>query len=536
METTRREFLQRTGCGVMGLYAGAQLQTSAKADTRHAAALERPNILLLMTDQQRFDSLGCYGCKAVDTPHLDRLAKEGALFEHCYAPNPICTPTRASLMTGKHLPGHGVYKLHDILPDDQVMFSKRLQELGYETALVGKLHVSGLWHEAEQRHPNDGFEHYHWCVDPGLNFDSPFNAYAGWVRQKDLVFYQRLTAEGKTLRHFPSHLHNTRWAVDTVLELMESRDRARPFFTLMSLFDPHDPYFDYPKEAVRQVRTEQIPAAQPLPDDSAIPAGVQQELDKSAVIKQSATFHEPVSELRKGYYASIAFLDQEIGRVLDYLDESGLAESTLVIFVSDHGDMLFDRGLFSKGAYFYDPSIRVPLLMRFPLRVPAGRRISDPVQVHDLAATIMAAAGVQGSQIGQWMPDSQNLLAPLAGNAAFREYAVCLFRNTGYGPGGKYFDPPVHASMLRDNRYKLVVYHTTEAAGLMEGELFDMQADPLETRNLWTSQTHQSTRQRLLGQLLDWIVRQEIAHLGTRGGERFRTQSINYYGDKKGDS
>jgi arylsulfatase A-like enzyme len=102
------------------------------------------------------------------------------------------------MLTGKPVPGHGVYKLHDILPKDERLLPHWLQALGYETSLVGKLHVSGLWHEAEQRHPNDGFEHYHWCIDPGLNFDSPLNAYARWVERKDPVFYERLKKEGST--------------------------------------------------------------------------------------------------------------------------------------------------------------------------------------------------------------------------------------------------------------------------------------------------------------------------------------------------
>ena len=103
--------------------------------------ITQPNILLLMTDQQRYDSLGCYGAHWVQTPNLDRLAEEGVLFENCYVNNTICTPSRASLLTGKHLPGHGVYKLHDILPKDEILFTKRLQQAGYRTALFGKLHV-----------------------------------------------------------------------------------------------------------------------------------------------------------------------------------------------------------------------------------------------------------------------------------------------------------------------------------------------------------------------------------------------------------
>ena len=129
----------------------------------------RPNISqhpAIMSDQQRWDTLGCYGCRAIPTPALDGLAAGGVLFERCYVNATICTPSRACMLTGKPLPGHGVYRLHDTLPDDQVLLPAHLTGLGYQTALVGKLHVSGRVVEAERRHPHDGFERYEWCIDP----------------------------------------------------------------------------------------------------------------------------------------------------------------------------------------------------------------------------------------------------------------------------------------------------------------------------------------------------------------------------------
>jgi arylsulfatase A-like enzyme len=120
----------------------------------------QPNILLIMTDQQRFDSLGCYGCDAVNTPNLDRLAAEGVLFENCVVANPVCTPSRASIWTGKDLPGHGVMRLYDNLHEDEVLFPVHLQQLGYRTGLFGKLHVSSMLAESRGRHPHDGFDAY----------------------------------------------------------------------------------------------------------------------------------------------------------------------------------------------------------------------------------------------------------------------------------------------------------------------------------------------------------------------------------------
>ena len=141
------------------------------------------NILLILTDQQRWDSLGCYGTAGVHTPNLDALAAAGMRYDRCYNNATLCTPSRATLWTGKHMPGHGVHALHDCLPEDEELFPKRLQEAGYETALFGKLHVSGHTREAERRHPNDGFDVYEWAPDPSgpWGFD---NAYLQWLEQR----------------------------------------------------------------------------------------------------------------------------------------------------------------------------------------------------------------------------------------------------------------------------------------------------------------------------------------------------------------
>jgi len=187
-----------------------------------AKATKQPNILLLMTDQQRYDSLGCYGAEWLKTPNLDRLAAEGVVFDNCYATNPICTPSRASMFTGKHLPGHGVYKLHDILPENEVCFTKWLQERGYHTALFGKMHVSGRIYEEARRHPNDGFDVYEWCMEAMLALDSPLNGYAPWLKRRDPQFHERLKREGRNLLHHPRELHLTHWAAERTIEYIKN--------------------------------------------------------------------------------------------------------------------------------------------------------------------------------------------------------------------------------------------------------------------------------------------------------------------------
>ena len=200
-----------------------------------------------MSDQQRWDTLGCYGCTAIPTPALDGLASDGVVFERCYVNVPICTPSRACMLTGRLPAGHGVYGIHDTLPADQVLVPEHLARLGYETALVGKLHVSGRAVECVERHPHGGFERYEWSIDPQVHLDSPFNAHAAWLREHHREFLSRLLTGSQD--HHPEQAHFSAWAAERAVAFLEERDPARPFFLNVSLFDPHGRYFDYPLAA-----------------------------------------------------------------------------------------------------------------------------------------------------------------------------------------------------------------------------------------------------------------------------------------------
>ena len=461
-----------------------------------------------MTDQQRYDSLGCYGFRGVRTPNLDRMAAEGVVFENCYVNNPICTPSRASLFTGKHLPGHGVHRLYDILPDTEVLFSHRLREAGYRTALFGKLHVSAFRHEIDHRHPNDGFEVFESCHEPSLLLDHVNNAYGRWLAATDPVFFKRLLAEGRNLRHVPREVHMTHWAAQRTIDFIQERRRSEPFFCMMSLFDPHNPYTDYPKEMEVHLNPAQIPGPVGLGGDmSERPEAHRREHAHGYC---PFTRHSPddLRDVRTGYFASIALIDLEVGRVLSALDESGLAGDTLVIFASDHGDMLGDHQLMVKGAFFYDPCVRVPLIMRWPARMPAGRRIEALVQLHDLAATILAAGGVEPDFLADVIPCARDLAPLTVGETtAVHDQAVCLYRGSGIDEGNVYFDPPINGTMLRHDHWKLNLYHDpADAARIIEGELYDMRADPDELEDLWNSAAHRDVRRRLTEMLADWLA------------------------------
>lgn len=477
-----------------------------------------PNILLIMTDQQRYDSLGCYGADWVQTPNLDRLAAEGALFENCYVNNTICTPSRASLLTGKHLPGHGVYQLHDILPEDEILFPERLRQLGYTTALFGKLHVSGRVYEATQRHPHDGFDIYEWCMEASIHLESDFNGYARWLQQHHPDFYRDLQAKGRNLLHIPREYHFTHWAAERTIDFLQQHDSARPFFCMMSVFDPHNPYDDYPLDMRACVDEDTLPKPLFRDDAEARPFGIRQEMHHSYLGDIAGMTADDFRKMRLGYFASIALIDQEVGRVLDALAQNGLADNTIVIFTSDHGDMLGDHNLLVKGAFFYDAGAKVPLILRWP-GAQRGARATALVQPHDLAATLLTAAGMPPEECRTLMPDSQNLAPLLHGDTTpVHDAAICCYRNTGISDQGVYWNPPIHATMLRNARYKLNYYHADPQTGRpVEGELYDMQDDPQELCNLWEQAGHRRIRQQMTEQLMDWLVRQEIAR-GGRGG------------------
>jgi arylsulfatase A-like enzyme len=489
--------------------------------------MAHPNILLIMTDQQRFDSLGCYGASWVSTPNLDRLAADGVLFENCYTNNPICTPARASLMTGKEMPAHGVYRLHDVLPEDEIMFTERLRERGYRTALFGKLHVSGRVEEARRRHPHDGFDVYEWCLEPAVDIDSPLNGYTKWLRENYPAFLKLLREKRRHRGHDPEEVTMGRWAADRAIDFIRGADPDTPFFCTMSLFDPHNPYDNYPREWEKYVDAAKIPASVPPGGeaDGPVPYAFTAEREHSYLGPMESFSPEDILRMRLGYYAMIAGADREVGRVFAALDEKGLTENTLVVFTSDHGDMLGDHATLVKGAMLHDPCTRVPLIVRFPAAFGnstpvGGRRLAALVQLHDLAATFLAAAGCGAGEIAAWMPDSRDLRPLAAGKTgAAHEFVVCPYRNSGIDDTGRNWDPPINTTMVREGRWKLHAYHPVP--GRQEGPiylLFDMETDPREMQDLSRDPKHGPVLEKLKDRLVGWLLKSDLAR-GGRGGE-----------------
>lgn len=465
---------------------------------------KRPNILLILSDQQRRDSLGAYGCRYVSTPNLDALAAGGTRYDHAYCNAPVCTPSRACILTGKRLSGHGVYNLFDILPETEKLLPWHLREAGYQTGLVGKLHVSGILYEVRRRNPGDGFDFYELSHDPNVLPDEPLNAYGKWLRENHPETYQKIKEEGRAWKDRPPETHFSTWVSERAAAFIRERDREKPFFLSVGYFDPHSPYDNHPAGSEALLHEDCKPpivAPEGEPEDRRLEA-----LDQIRRLQcrdpHSRFTREEAEQLRRGYFAGVSFLDRQLGKVIAALKEEGVYDDTLIIYSSDHGDMICDHNLLGKGAYFYDACTGVPLIVKYPGQ-REGRASGELVQLNDLFATVMAAAGLEKPV----PPESR----PLQGDRR-RSIAVCEYRGCSQMDLGV-FPHPVQATMIRGERYKLNLYHDTG-----EAQLFDMENDPQELHDLAREPGSKEIMADLMRTYLDEKAGEDYRLNASRGG------------------
>ena len=224
-----------------------------------------------------------------------------------------------------------------------------------------------------------------------------------------------------------------------------------------------------------------------------------------------APYDEILLRWRQGYHAGIALIDHQVGRVLDCLEEQGLADDTIVVFTSDHGDMIGDHGIWAKGPYFYEPCARVPLIVRAP-GVAAGT-VSAPCQLHDLAATFLLAGGADAERVREWMPDGINIFEEPA--LEKRGYAASMHMGRDTLSSNNYDGEPMLGSMWREDRWKLNLWRRSGKADAGQGELYDMERDPEERHNLWNEPAYRETRDELALKSNAWLLRQ--TYQGRRG-------------------
>lgn len=359
---------------------------------------KRPNVLFLTTDQQRLDGLGINNPGLVTTPAIDELARQGANFTNFFVNNPVCMPTRACVLTGRRPHCHGVRDNGIPLPETEVTLAHCLSAAGYRTANLGKLHFlphSGRDHA--EPHPHYGFDVPLISDEPGCYPDP----YIRWIRAIDPALEAKVRVPipnvedrggpvGRWVFQGPEEYSYTAWVADRTIEFVRGVHSAgRPWFAIAGFYLPHSPC-NPPQHYLDMYPVDEMP----------LPLRRQGELDDKPRMFQRIsqnTAHlsdRDWQEFRAYYYATCSFVDHHCARILKLLDELGIVEDTIVVFHSDHGDLIGDHWMTSKHATNYDGIIRVPLIIRWPGLIPAGRAIDGLVESVDVMPTTLEAAGL----------------------------------------------------------------------------------------------------------------------------------------------
>jgi len=470
-----------------------------------ARPASRPNILFIMTDDHAAHALSAYGSRVNHTPHLDRLAREGVRLDRCYAVNAICTPSRATILTGQYSHSNGVPAFNR-LDGSRPNVAKYLQAAGYHTAMIGKWHLGG---------DPTGFDYWTILPGQGLYFDPVF-------------------IEPSGRRTIPGYV--TDIITDLTIECLRNRPKDKPFFVMSHHKAPHREWAPPPKHAA-QFAHRVIPEPPTLFDDYATrtdalresrqkiledltrrdlklppPAELQgparqrwlneAPLELDLVAPDGRTNRLTGDALKRwkyqrymqDYLACVQSVDDNVGRLLDWLDANGLRTNTIVIYTSDQGFFLGDHGLFDK-RFMYEESVRMPFLVRWPGQIPPGTATAALAINADFAPTFMDLAGLPVPADMQ----GRSLLPLLRGTPP-PDWRTSFYYRYYHDPG--HHNTRAHYG-VRTTTHKLIHYWKLD-----QWELFDLTQDPHELRNLHADPAHQATVRELQAELAR--LRQEL--------------------------
>lgn len=444
--------------------------------------MTRPNILWYCTDQQRFDTIGALGNPYVKTPTLDRLVEDGVSFTNTYCQSPICTPSRASIMTGLYPSrARNTRNGNDTFPEDTPLISKLIADSGYACGLIGKFHLVSAGHRPEPRF-NDGFTYWQHSHAPRDDWQEGTHQYADWVREQGQSLDEMRNAPERVKPEY----HQTKWASDCAIDYLSQDHGGNPWLLNINVYDPHPPFIP-PAEYDAQFNPDDMPG--PYFKESDLKNQKRLEnIDFQDEVRRPEE-HQAKSAQAK-YYAMIAQIDDQFARILKALEETGQRDNTVIIFTSDHGETLGDHGLMFKGCRFYEGLVKVPLIFSFPGQFKPNKQCSGLVELLDLSATLLELAGVEIPDYHQ----GESLLSCLTGDELgdrLRSSARCEYFDAmdSFFTGGR----GTYATMHRTDRYKLVVYHDH---GL--GELYDLIVDPWEFTNLWDDPASEIIKNQLI--------------------------------------
>ncbi len=454
----RRTFLKQSGLTAASALLAPGLGSTGSANQPEN---QRPNLLFVLADQWRFSSFGHGTDPLVRTPNFDRLTEEGALLNRAYAANPVCTPNRSCILTGRYSHETGMIKNDIMLPPAEICWPEIFRDAGYTTHYVGKWHMDG--------DPKPGF------VPPGWRRRG-FETFEGFNRGHVYHEHWGFDNEGGPLaalaKDYDDPYYEPTLQTDLAIDFMK-RSSDSPFACYLSWGPPHTPFrppktFDLYKSGEMELRPN-------------VPRRHRKQAVKDLV----------------GYYGLCESLDHEMGRLMSYLEESGLAENTLVVFTADHGELAGSHGKYRKGEP-EDESLHVPLIMRLPGRIAAGQQVDTLFNSIDLMPTLLATCGLKDPGTCTGRDLSGALLEGEPSPSVDSVY--CEGKLTAAPPNKKNAPNNANAGSWRSlvtDRYKLVV----RADENRVVQLFDLQNDPYEMENLANQAAVQG---ELLTELRDW--------------------------------
>ena len=491
-------------------FLGTSLSSAAAAaPLRPQVDRLRPNILFLMTDQQRFDALGANGNSIIRTPNLDGLATQSANLQNAFVQAPVCVPSRATFFTGRYPHSHRNRVNYTPLREGEVLMQEYLQRAGYQTASIGKLHY---YPPTAEKARETGFDRV--LLHDGVPFTNRFSDYYGWRQQSDpqaSVSYRAVVRDPPRGTNpfrmvISDEFTETSWVgLKTREWLRELAGGGRPFFLFSSFFQPHSPFLA-PEPFDSMYNDVEIPLPKKVTREYIL--GLPLPL-RTLMLRSGARHDWDPARLQwayRTYYASVSQIDREVGQILDVLEETGQADNTIVVFTTDHGDQMLEHGMVDKNCFF-EGSVHIPFLIRLPGQVRPGK-CNELIETTDLLPTLFDLCGVdepvacQGRSIvpllrgeryeAREVVFSENIIPEVITSGS-----LDFFFEKGKGiKGVRHPD----AKMVRSHRWKLNYY----AGG--EGELYDVDNDPGEESNLFADPDRRPVVREMKDRLLDWMM------------------------------
>lgn len=492
---------------------------------------KKPNVLLITSDQQHFNTIGHFNPE-IKTPNLDRLCIEGTYFNRTYTANPTCTPTRASIITGKMPSQHGAWTLGTKLDEKVHTIVEDFNNAGYKSSLIGKAHFQPTVSTKEYpsleacpilqdldfwRHFNDKFYDFD-HVELARNHTNEHlvgQHYALWMEEKGLKNWRdyflpptgNMDRKTELVWDIPEEYHYDTWIAErTNAMLTQYKENDENFFMWASFFDPHPDYFaPEPWASMYDPDSLTIPSLAEKEHSSDSPfykiSQMEKGVDTSEFKKSGFYLHGIHSHLHDDeklkkqvavYYGMISLMDKYIGKILDKLDELGLAENTIVVFTTDHGHYFGQHGLIAKGPFMYEDGIKVPFMVRQPNVIEKNNVSSAMQSLIDLPVTLLDMCGIKApdgvsgiSQKEVWLSQKDKI----------RDSIICEHNHER---------DTVNLRTYVDKRYKMTIYYHMNC-----GEIFDLKNDPHELHNLWNDENYKELKANLMFKFLQAEMEKE---------------------------